>query len=108
MERMVRGGWQLVKCKYCIWLVGFMWMPVINLPSVTVRSTSRKVAVTGDWEWVNFKVENSLRASMNCVNAASPCVHRTKMSSMNLLHIKGLSGWEDRNSCSRRPITKLA
>ena len=48
MDRLVDGGWQLEKLRYCWLLVGLMWTEVQNADLSTNMSISRKVT----WEGV--------------------------------------------------------
>lgn len=91
-----------------MWLVGLMWMDVISWPLSTLRSTSRKVAVVGDMEWVNFSVEALLRSSRKVSRDSLPCCHIIKMSSMNLRHKRGWYFCLAKNSVSVSPMVRLA
>jgi len=53
-ERLVWYGWELLRLRYCILLVGLMWTPDSSLLFLSQTSTSRKVVCSLEEEQVNL------------------------------------------------------
>ena len=64
MERLVCEGWQLLKCRYCCLLVGFMWTEVLSLLSEREILVSRKVISEEKIVEVKDTEEEALREEM--------------------------------------------
>jgi hypothetical protein len=88
--------------------VGFVWIEVTRLSSSILMSMSRKVAESGDIEWVNLRGEKPFSSSKNTDSSSGPCYHTIKMSSMNLAQNSGICSCPARNLDSSRPMVRLA